>query len=362
MTHRVHNFSAGPGALPLPVLERAKEQLLDFQGSGTSIMEMSHRSQPYDQVHNGAIAAFRQLLGFGEDYAILFMGGGARSQFATLAMNLLPQGGHASYVSTGRWSATALEEAAKLGDAREAWSSEETHFDRVPSSAEFPMDSEAAYVHFTSNNTIFGTQYDYDPAPGEGLLVCDMSSDIMSRPVDVSRYGLIYAGAQKNLGPAGVTAVIIRQELLERCVSGLPGMFSYPMLAAKNSLLNTPPVFPIYMVGLVAQHLLERGGVDAVDRRNQAKADLLYGTIDGSDGFYRGHAQSMSRSRMNVTFQLGDDGLQGAFLEESKAANLVGLKGHRSVGGLRASIYNSVELESVQALVEFMNDFQRRKG
>lgn len=362
MPKRVHNFNAGPAALPLPVLEQVQRDLLDFAGSGMSILELSHRSPTYEEVHNQAIADLRTLLNCPEEYAILFMGGGAQSQFALVAMNLLPAETHADYLITGQWSTTALHEAQKLGDARVLWSSANTHFDRVPTPLDYQVDAGAAYLHYTSNNTIVGTQYAIVPEAGEVPLVCDMSSDLLSRPVQVSRFGLLYAGAQKNAGPAGVTMVVVHRELLKRSAVNLPSPFSYAQIAAKNSLLNTPPVFAIYIVGLVARYLLEQGGLTAIARHNADKARLLYAALDASGGFYQGLAQPHSRSLMNVTFRLPTQELEGHFLTASMAAEIVGLQGHRTVGGLRASLYNAVSLASVQILVAFMADFQQRWG
>jgi phosphoserine aminotransferase len=363
MPRRVHNFNAGPAALPLPVLEQVQRDLLDFAGSGMSILELSHRSTTYEEVHHQAIADLRMLLRGSEEYAILFMGGGAQTQFALVPMNLLPATAYADYLITGPWSMTALHEAQKLAEARVLWSSANTHFDRVPTPPfDYPLDPQAAYLHYTSNNTIVGTQYAVVPEAGDVPLVCDMSSDFLSRPVEVSRFGLIYAGAQKNAGPAGVTIVVVRQDLLERCPADLPSPFSYAQVAAKNSLLNTPPVFAIYIVGLVARYLLEQGGLTAIATHNADKARLLYAAIDASAGFYRGLAQPHSRSLMNVTFRLPTPELETRFLTASSAADLIGLQGHRTAGGLRASLYNAVSLTSVQALVAFMEDFQQRWG
>ncbi len=362
MPQRVHNFNAGPAALPLPVLEQVQHDLLDFAGSGMSILEMSHRSATYEQVHDQTLADLRTLLQCSEDYAMIFMGGGALSQFALVAMNILPTGAHADYLLTGTWSTTALKEAQKLGDARPLWSSAETHFDRVPLTSDYRVDPAAAYLHYTSNNTIVGTQFSLAPETGEVPLVCDMSSDILSQPVNISQFGLIYAGAQKNAGPAGVTMVIIRRDLLGRCPADLPTPFNYAAIAAGNSLHNTPPVFAIYIVGLVAAHLLEQGGLTAIATYNEQKATRVYAAIDDSGGFYRGGAQPHSRSLMNVTFRLPSEELEAHFVAESTEAGLIGLKGHRSVGGIRASLYNAVSLESAQALVDFMADFRQRRG
>jgi len=362
-TERVYNFNPGPAALPLPVLERARDELLNFQHTGMSILETSHRSPEYRRVHEGAIEALRRLLGIPDDYAVLLMGGGATLQFALVAMNLVESGRHAEYLITGRWSEKALREAQLVGDARAIWSSREANYDRVPRPDEFAVSPDAAYLHYTSNNTVAGTQFHYVPETGGVPLVCDMSSDIASRPLDVSRFGIIYAGAQKNLGPAGVTVVIIHPRLLERSrARNLPSLLSYAKIAEKNSLLNTPPVFAVYILGLVIRHYLEQGGLKALAELNEQKARMLYETIDRSEGFYRGCARPESRSLMNVTFRLPTEELEAQFIEEAKRERLVGLKGHRSVGGLRASLYNAVSLEAVQALIDFMKEFQRRHG
>ena len=359
---RVHNFGAGPSALPLEVLEEVRDELLDFEGSGMSILESSHRGPHYDRVHRQTIADLRRLLGGAEDHEILFMGGGARSQFSLVPMNLLAAGGRADYLVTGRWSEVAVAACEQVGRARELFSSAATGHDRVPEPGELEVAPDAAYLHYTSNNTIYGTQFAYVPDAGEVPLVCDMSSDVLARRLEIDRFGVVYAGAQKNLGPAGVTVVIVRRDLLERSGAALPPPMSYAAMAAKSSLLNTPPVFAIYVLGLVARRMLARGGVAAVEARNAEKAELVYGAIDGSEGFYRGHARPGSRSAMNVTFRLPSEDLEQAFLTRAAAAGLVGLKGHRSVGGIRASIYNAVEPRSVRALVDFMDDFRTSHG
>jgi phosphoserine aminotransferase len=361
MTTRVHNFSAGPGALPLPVLEQAQRDLVDFQGNGLSLMESSHRWPMYDRVHNQCISDIRQLLGLSDDYEVIFMGGGARAQFALVPMNLLGEG-TAAYVTTGRWAEGGYSEACKIGNAIEIYNSSEGGHNHVPQPGELEIPKDAAYLHYTSNNTIYGTQFRHIPETSSTPLICDMSSDILSRPIDSSRFALIYAGAQKNMGPSGVTCVIIRKDMLDRCPEGIPETFNYANMASKNSLLNTPPVFPIYMVGLVARHLIGLGGLEAVAAINDRKSALLYGTIDSSGGFFRAHARADSRSCMNVTFTLPTTELEAAFVAESEEAGMRGLKGHRSVGGLRASIYNAVPLAAVEALVSLMEDFQRRHG
>ncbi len=357
---RIHNFSAGPSALPLPVLEQAQAELVDFRGSGASLLEQSHRAKLYDGIHAECTEDLRTLLGLGDDHVILFMGGGARTQFALVPTNLLGDG-TAGFITTGRWAQGAIDEAGKLGAVRELWHSRETGHDRVPAPGEVTVPGDLAYLHYTTNNTIYGTQFSHVPEAGDVPLVCDMSSDILSRPMDFSRFALIYAGAQKNLGPAGVTLVVIRKDMLARSRAELPEMWSYKKVAGKDSMLNTPPVYAIYFVGLVAKHLLAHGGAAAAAEVNQRKADALYGEIDGSD-FWRGHAQRDSRSLMNVTFRSPSDELDKEFVAAATAEGLSGLKGHRSVGGLRASIYNAVPEASVTALVEFMREFRRTRG
>ena len=362
MTTRVHNFNAGPAALPFPVLQRAQEELLDFGGTGMSILESSHRGPVYDEIHQQAIAGLKVLFGGADDHTILFMGGGAQTQFALIPMNLLPQGGYAEYLETGVWGEAAREEAAKIGDARTLWSSSASGHDRVPGPDDYDVSADAAYLHYTSNNSIMGTQFHAIPQAGDVPLVCDMSSDILSSPVDLKKIGLIYGGAQKNLGAAGVTLVVIRQDMLDRCRSDLPTMLSYTGMAATNSLQNTPPVFAIYIVGLIVQHILEQGGMTALAARNGEKAALLYGAVDGSGGFFRGHAQPESRSRMNVTFHLPSEELTAMFVGEASGEGLLGLKGHSALGGIRVSLYNAVSIEAVRALVDFMAMFQKRYG
>ncbi len=361
MTHRIINFSAGPAVLPLEVLEEAQRDLVDYKGAGLSVMEMSHRSPQYDAIHREAIASLRSLMGISDDYAVLFLQGGASLQFSMVPMNLMRPAGRADYILTGSWSKKALKEASKLGEARVAGSSEETGFDRIPDAADLDLDPGADYVHFTSNNTICGTQWQSEPEAGDVPLVADMSSDILSRPVDVSRYGLIYAGAQKNLGPSGVTLVIVRRDLLDRAPDDLPTMLDYRIQAAKDSMFNTPPCWAIYMVGLACSWLERQGGVEAMERRNADKAAKIYDLLDSSD-FYRGTVQVASRSPMNIPFRLPTEELEARFLEASGEAGMTNLKGHRSVGGLRASIYNAMPPEGVDRLVELMREFERVNG
>ena len=362
-TARIHNFGAGPAVLPEVVLEQVQAELLSYAGGGMSVMELSHRSAAFEGIIQRAEADLRALLGLGGDYVVLFLQGGATLQFTAVPMNLRPAGTSADYVLTGHWSKAALKEAEKLGAVRIAASTEDSRFDHVPAPSEVKGDAKAAYLHFTSNNTIYGTEWFTEPPPPDGVpLVCDASSDALSRPLDVSKYGLIYAGAQKNLGPAGVTLVILRRDLLERPPQGLPAMLDYRLLAENKSLYNTPPCFAIYVVGLVLHWLRGLGGLAEIERRNAAKAESLYRAIDASGGFYRGHARPESRSRMNVTFRLPSEELESAFAKEATAAGLDGLKGHRSVGGLRASLYNALPPAAVEALVQFMAEFRRRKG
>lgn len=361
MSHRIYNFNAGPAALPLPVLEEIEAELLDFKGSGMSVTEISHRSKWFDEVIEDAVARTRRLLGLGEDFHVLFLQGGASLQFCMVPMNLCPQDQTADYVDTGTWSTKAIKEAKILGrSVHVAASSEDRNFSYIPKEMHFSPD--AAYVHLTSNNTIKGTQWTAFPETGTVPLVSDMSSDIMSRVFDPSPFGLIYAGAQKNLGPAGTTLVLVRRDMLNRVPQDLPTMLKYTTYAEKNSMFNTPPCFAVYGVGLVLKWLEEDiGGLSKMEALNRAKATLLYEAIDGND-FYRGTAETESRSLMNVTFRLRDESLEGRFLQEALEHGMGGLKGHRSVGGCRASIYNATSLDAVKALVDFMNTFSKKYG
>jgi phosphoserine aminotransferase len=361
MTHRVFNFNAGPGALPLEVLEQAQAELLDFKGTGMSVMEMSHRSKEFEAVIQGAEADLRTLLGIPANYKVLFQQGGASLQFTMLPMNLLPAGASADYIITGVWGKTAIKEAQKIGKVRTAANTEADGFKSLPTS--FDLDPNAAYLHFTSNETIHGIEFFTEPTPPAGVpLVCDASSDFISHPIDVSKYSLIYAGAQKNAGPSGVTIVIIRDDMLERVPANLPVMLDYKAQAATGSMHNTPPSFSVYMVGLVFKWALKSGGLTEIEKTNRKKADLVYQAIDQSGGFYRGHAQPSARSLMNITFRLPTEDLEESFAKEAKGAGLIGLKGHRSVGGMRASTYNAVTIEGAQALTQFMAEFQRKNG
>jgi phosphoserine aminotransferase len=363
MTKRVHNFNAGPAVLPVSVLEKAQSEMLDFQGCGMSVMEMSHRSKEFEGIIQTAEADLRELLGIPANYKVLFLQGGASLQFAMLPMNLRPAGASADYIVTGSWSKTALKEAGKLGATKVAFTGEAENFKRLPAAGELQFDANAAYVHFCHNETIHGVEFKSEPVVPEGVpLICDMSSDFLSQPVDVSKYHMIYAGAQKNAGPAGVTVVIMREDLLARVPEKLPVMLDYKLLAESGSLHNTPPCYSIYMVGLVLKWLKDLGGLDGIYKINQEKAKLVYDAIDHSGGYYRGHAAADARSIMNVPFRMETEALEEQFVKEAKKAELIGLKGHRSVGGLRASIYNALPIESAKALVQFMAEFQKKNG
>lgn len=361
MAARIHNFNPGPAALPVSVLEETREALVDFKGSGMSIAEVSHRSVIFEEVINHAVDRVKRLLKMSDDFKVLFLQGGASLQFSMVPMNLIPSGLSADYINTGTWATKAIKEIEILGLPHKVIaSSEDRNFCYIPK--EYDVSQGAAYLHYTSNNTIKGTQWASTPKAGKVPLVSDMSSDIFCRPFDPAPFGLIYAGAQKNLGPAGVTFVIIREDMLERCPKNIPTMLRYSTHAGKNSLYNTPPCVSIYMVSLVLKWIEETiGGLDAMERRNRQKAELLYNFLDQSD-FYKGTADKDSRSLMNVTFRLKSEELEKKFTAEAGKHSLGGLKGHRSVGGCRASLYNAIELESVKALIEFMKDFAMKNG
>ncbi len=360
-TTRIFNFSAGPAVLPVEVLEQAQRDLLSLPGVGMSILEVSHRSKAFEDILAGCEADLRTLARIPEGYHVLFLQGGASLQFSMVPMNLLPAGRSADYVVTGAWSQKAVKEAKRVGGVKVAATTESENFTRIPQQSELTLDPSAAYVHYTTNNTIFGTEFHSVPDVGTVPLVADASSDIFSGPIDVSKFGLIYAGAQKNLAPAGVTLVIVRDDLLARTPSTLATMLQYGVHVENKSMYNTPPVFAIYVMRLVLAWLLKRGGLEAVDKTNTRKSDKLYAEIDRTP-FYRGHAKEDSRSRMNVTFRLPSEELEKTFAKEATAAGLDGLKGHRSVGGMRASIYNAFPEEGVDALVQFMQEFERKNG
>jgi phosphoserine aminotransferase len=358
----VLNFNAGPAALPHSVLEKVQAELLDYQGRGMSIMEMSHRSKEYEAINTRAEANFKRLIGVGDGYRVLFVQGGASTQFATVPMNFCPPGATADYIVTGSWGEKAIEEAANLGKPHLAASTKADSYKRVPTQAEIQLSADPAYVHLTSNETIQGVQFHEFPNFGNSPLVADMSSDILSRPIDAGKFALIYAGAQKNLGPSGVTVVLIRESWMEKANKGVPTMLRYSTHAKNNSLYNTPPMFGVYVLDLVLQWIDSLGGVEGVAKINAAKGQALYNAIDGSGGYYKGHAEPGSRSNMNVTFRLPSEELEKQFVSEGQKAGMVGLAGHRSVGGIRASIYNATGLEACQALASFMGDFAKKNG
>ena len=361
MSHRIYNFNAGPATLPLAVLEEIQREFLDYQQSGMSITEVSHRSAWFDRVIEDAVARMKRMLGLGDHFHVLFLQGGASLQFSMAPMNLLPEGQTADYVNTGTWSTKAIKEAQIQGKTvHVVASSEDQNFSYIPKNISFTPGS--AYVHLTSNNTIKGTQWATFPDTGGVPILCDMSSDILSRRFDPEPFGLIYAGAQKNLGPAGVTLVIVRDDMLERVPPTLPTMLKYTTYVEKNSMFNTPPCFAIYVVQLVLKWLEESmGGIDAVEKINKDKGNLLYRLLD-ENPFYKGTAEKENRSLMNVTFRLPSEDLEKRFVEEGLKNGFGGLKGHRSVGGCRASIYNSMPMAGIEALVSFMKDFAQRNG
>lgn len=359
--HRIYNFSAGPAVLPLPVLEEAQRDLIALPGVGMSVMEISHRSKPFDEILANAERDMRELGGIPANYKVLFLQGGASTQFSMVPMNLLTPGATADYILTGDWGKKALKEAKKVGKTAVAASTESTNFDHIPAQDALTLTPGAAYVHMTSNNTIHGTEWHHVPEVGDAPLVCDTSSDMFSRPIDITRYGLIYAGAQKNLGPSGVTVVIIREDLLARSADTLPTMLNYKVHAENDSRYNTPPAFGIYILGLVLKWLKDIGGLSAIEAINVRKADALYAELDRTE-FWRPHARKDSRSRMNVTFRLPSEELEARFAKAATAAGLDGLKGHRSVGGMRASIYNAFPEDGITALVQFMREFERTNG
>jgi phosphoserine aminotransferase len=361
MTERVWNFSPGPAAIPEPVLQRAQAELLDWQGLGMSVMEVSHRGAPFMALAQKVEADFRALLGVPDDYAVLFLQGGAQAQNAIVPLNLLPAGGSADYVDTGHWAERSIAEARRYGEVNVAASAADRKYTYVPDRGTWRLTPGAAYVHVTTNETIGGVEFQWTPDVGDVPLVADMSSHIMSRPIDVSRYGVIYAGAQKNLGPAGLTVVVVRKDLTGRARRECPAVFDYAAQAKAGSMLNTPSTFAIYVMGLVLEWLQGQGGVAAIERVNIAKAQRLYDTIDRS-GFYRNDVRPGDRSRMNVVFFLPDPRLDAAFLAGAAERGLMQLKGHRVHGGMRASIYNAMPLAGVEALCAWMDEFQRTHG
>jgi phosphoserine aminotransferase len=367
-TKRAFNFNAGPAALPLPVLERIREELLDYRGTGMSVMELSHRSAEFEAINNAAEQNLRKLLAIPDDYAVIFVQGGGSMQFTMVPMNLCLPGKPVDVLHTGAWTAKAIGELKKGIPHHIAASTEAEKFTRVPRAEEIRLSTDSSYTYYCTNNTIEGTQYHSLPAT-VAPLVADMSSDICSRPIDVSKFGLIFAGAQKNLGPSGVTVVIVRKDLAERADKNLPTVLQYRTQIKEKSLYNTPPTFAVYTLGLVTEWIAAEGGLTGIQKRNEAKAKLLYDTIDGSKGFYRCPVEKSSRSLMNVVFRVGgtsaapgDEALEKQFGKDATAANLIGTPGHRSVGGMRISLYNAVGQDAVESLVHFMREFHRTKS
>lgn len=355
------NFSAGPAMLPEAVLQQAAEELLDWHGTGMSVMEMSHRAKDYMGIHAQAQADLRELLDIPAHYKVLFLGGGASLQFSALPLNLLPEGGSADYIDTGIWSGKAIEEARRYGNIRVAATGKAERYTSLPARDGWQLDPSAAYVHLCTNETIGGVEFQETPTVGQVPLVADMSSNILSRPIDVSRYGMIYAGAQKNIGPAGLTIVIIREDLLGRARASTPTILNYQVQADNDSMPNTPPTYAIYLAGLVFQWLKAQGGLATLEQTNIEKAKLLYDAIDASD-FYHSPIRPSDRSRMNVPFTLADDALNEAFLKGAAERGLANLQGHRSVGGMRASIYNAMPRAGVEALVDYLHDFEKTRA
>ncbi|RMG01367.1 MAG: 3-phosphoserine/phosphohydroxythreonine transaminase [Nitrospirae bacterium] len=356
---RVYNFSAGPAALPEDVLKRAQEEMLDYQGTGMSVMEMSHRSKEFVSIAENAEKTLREIMEIPENYKVLFLQGGASSQFAMVPMNLLRGKKTMDYLNTGYWSKKAIAEASRFGEVNVVASSEDTNFSTIPPVDSWKINPDSAYLHYTPNETIGGVEFHFVPEVGNLPLVVDMSSNILSRPVEVNRFGLIYAGAQKNIGPAGLTIVILREDLIGDPIPGTPTMFDYATHSKANSMYNTPPTYAWYIAGLVFEWIKEKGGLKKMEEINERKAEKLYNYIDNSD-FYSNPVSKDARSRMNVPFTLKNPDLDGKFLEEAGKRGLVNLKGHRSVGGMRASIYNAMPEEGVMALIEFMEEFEKK--
>jgi len=361
---RAINFNAGPAGLPLPALERARDEFIDFKGTGMSILEHSHRGKEYEAVHDEAIALLTRLLGIPDTHQVLFLQGGASLQFAMVPMNFLPKDGSADYILTGTWSEKALDEAKLLGTPRVAATviGPDKRYTRIPKQSELQLDPKAAYVHITSNNTIFGTQWHAWPDVGSVPMVADMSSDFLWRPTDVSRFGAIYAGAQKNIGPSGVTVVILRKDLMAKGRKDIPKILRYTTFAENNSLYNTPPTFAIYLMRNVLAWIDEQGGLAGMERRNAEKAELLYSALDRMGGFYRAPVEKAARSTMNIVFRLPSEELDDRFVAEAKKQRMVGLKGHRSAGGIRVSAYNAVSPQDIRTLVSFMESFAKANG
>jgi len=359
---RAINFNAGPAAIPQEVLEKAQAEMLDWKGTGMSVMEVSHRSKEYEEMHNHAQASFKEIAGMGDDWKVIFLQGGASTQFALIPMNFIPEGGSADYLVTGHWSKAAVKEAKRYGKINTISSEKDGVFRSILKQSEIKVDPASAYVHMTSNNTIFGTQWQHWPEVGSVPLVADMSSDIFSRPFPADKFSLIYAGAQKNLGPSGVVAMAVKESFLAKAKEDLPSMFSYKLQQANNSLYNTPPCFSIYVLDLTLDWIKKQGGLAGMQKVNDEKARILYEAIDGSGGYYANPVDKDARSKMNVVFRLKSEELEEKFVKEAKAAGIIGVKGHRSVGGIRFSIYNANLVANVKASTDFMKDFQKKNG
>ena len=359
MENRVYNFNPGPSTLPLEVLQTAQAELLDYKGTGMSVMEISHRSPEYDEINNQAISLVKNLMGLGDNYHVIFVGGGASTQFAHIPLNFLTEDKVAAYVDTGTWSTKAIKEAQNLGNVHLAASSKDGGYTYVPMGNEIDYPNDTAYLHLTSNNTIKGTQYHEFPDSGSVPLICDMSSDILSHQVDFNQFAMFYAGAQKNLGPSGVTLVVLRDDMLGRINNGLPTIFDYRTHAEKKSLFNTPPSFTIYVVKLILEWIQGQGGLKAVEDNNRKKKDIIYNLIDANPDYFRAPVRENSRSWMNIVLRLSSEELEQQFILEAKAEGLIGLKGHRSVGGIRVSLYNAMTLEGAEKVAGFMDNFRR---
>ncbi len=359
MTKRVYNFNPGPSTLPLDVLKKLQADLLNFENTGMSIMEISHRSPEYDKVHNDAIALTKELMGLDDSYKVLFVGGGASTQFAYIPLNFLHKGKVGAYVDTGTWSTKAIKEAEKLGEVHLAGSSKDDGFTYIPGPEEIQFPEDAAYLHITTNNTIKGTQFHFLPETGNVPLIADMSSDILSHQIDFSKFSMIYGGAQKNLGPSGVTMIVIKESMLDKIEDGIPTMVDYRTHASKNSLFNTAPTLPIYIVKLVLEWIKGQGGLSAVETINSTKKDIVYGLLDENPDYFRTPVRKDSRSWMNLVFRLPSEKLEQKLISEAKAAGFIGLKGHRSVGGIRVSLYNAMTLEGAEKVAEFIMNFKK---
>ena len=359
---RVYNFNAGPCTLPLPVLEQVKEEFLDYRGKGMSIVEMSHRSKEYEDIQFGAASIISRLYDLPDNYKVLFLGGGATLQFSMIPLNLLPEGRSCDFTVTGSWSKKALADTKKVGKTNVVFDGEKHNYMVLPDPAGLKLDPKAAYLHITSNETIGGIEWTGFPETGDVPIICDMSSDFASRPLPIEKFGMIYAGAQKNAGPSGVTIVILRDDLLERCPERLMAYLSYKIHAAKDSMYNTPPVFAVYMLKLVMEWLLDKGGLGAAEKMATERSGLIYGAIEKNSAFYSCPVAGNCRSKMNVVFRLPTEELEKQFVAEAADEGMIGLKGHRSVGGCRASIYNAMPIDGARALADFMDDFAVKKG